>query len=84
MGTGHDKMVSEHIRKVQEAFLEYVIKERAQVTIYLVNGIKLHGTVQRVDNYCVLLTRDNHSQLVFKHSISTVMPELPVRLLSDG
>jgi RNA chaperone Hfq len=47
---------------------------------FLVNGVKLQGIVTWFDNFCVLLRRDQHSQLVYKHAISTVMPATPVQL----
>ncbi|ESR27199.1 RNA-binding protein Hfq [Lutibaculum baratangense AMV1] len=42
--------------------------------------MKLQGVVTWFDNFCVLLRRDGHSQLVYKHAISTVMPNHPVQL----
>jgi host factor-I protein len=49
----------------------------------LVNGVKLQGIITWFDNFCVLLRRDGHSQLVYKHAISTVMPVTPVSLYDD-
>ena len=48
-----------------------------------VNGVKLKGTVSRFDNFCILLRRDNQSQLVYKHAISTVMPSGPIQLFDS-
>jgi host factor-I protein len=45
------------------------------------NGVKLQGIVTWFDNFCVLLRRDGHSQLVYKHAISTIMPGQPVNLM---
>lgn len=50
------------------------------VTVFLVNGVKLQGIITWFDNFSVLLRRDAHSQLVYKHAISTVMPAQPVQL----
>ena len=44
------------------------------------NGVKLQGVVTWFDNFCVLLRRDGHSQLVYKHAISTIMPGHPIQL----
>mgnify|MGYP000210969654 CR=1 FL=1 len=55
-------------------------KTKAPVTLFLVNGVKLQGIVTWFDNFSVLLRRDNHSQLVYKHAISTVMPINPIQL----
>ncbi|MDP6689197.1 MAG: RNA chaperone Hfq, partial [Alphaproteobacteria bacterium] len=43
-------------------------------------GVKLQGFISGFDNFCVLLRRDGHIQLVYKHAISTVMPAQPVQL----
>jgi host factor-I protein len=58
-------------------------KEQDPLTIFLVNGVKLQGVVTWFDNFCVLLRRDGHSQLVYKHAISTIMPGSPVQLFDQ-
>ena len=73
-------MASEKKQNLQDAFLNHVRKIKTPVTIFLVNGVKLQGVVTWFDNFCVLLRRDGHSQLVYKHAISTVMPSQPVQL----
>lgn len=70
-------------QNLQEAFLNHVRKNRTQVTVFLVNGVKLLGNITWFDNFCILLRRDGHSQLVFKHAISTIMPAEPISL-RDG
>ena len=61
-------------QNLQDTFLNHVRKTKTPVTIFLVNGVKLQGVVTWFDNFCVLLRRDGHSQLVYKHAISTIMP----------
>ena len=61
----------------------YVRKNKVPLTIFLVNGVKLQGVVTWFDNFCVLLRRDGHSQLVYKHAISTIMPGHPVQLFEQ-
>ena len=73
-------MAAERSQNVQDVFLNHIRKQKAPVTVFLVNGVKLQGVVTWFDNFCVLLRRDAHSQLVYKHAISTVMPSLPVQL----
>jgi len=73
-------MSSEKSQNLQDVFLNHIRKNKVPVTIFLVNGVKLQGIITWFDNFCVLLKRDNHSQLVYKHVISTVMPVTPVRL----
>jgi host factor-I protein len=63
-----------------EVFLNAVPKTNTPVTMFLVNGVKLQGVITWFDNFSVLLRRDGHSQLVYKHAISTVMPATPVQL----
>ena len=73
-------MAGERTQNLQDTFLNYVRKNKISVTIFLVNGVKLQGVVTWFDNFCVLLRRDGHSQLVYKHAISTIMPGSPVAL----
>ena len=67
-------------KNLQDAFLNHVRKGKVPVTIFLINGVKLTGIVTSFDNFCVLLRRDGHSQLVYKHAISTIMPSQPVQM----
>ena len=75
--------MSEKSQNVQDVFLNFVRTNKTPVTVFLVNGVKLQGIITWFDNFCVLLRRDAHSQLVYKHAISTVMPAAPVQLF-DG
>ena len=75
--------MSEKAQTVQEVFLTHLRERKAPVTIFLMNGIKLQGIIDWFDKFSVVLRRDRHSQLVFKHTISTIMPMAPVQLL-DG
>ncbi len=72
--------MAEKQNNLQDVFLNQVRKDKAPVTIFLVNGVKLQGVITWFDNFCVLLRRDGHSQLVYKHAISTVMPAGPLQL----
>ncbi len=73
-------MAAEKSQSVQDVFLNNIRKNKVPVTIFLVNGVKLQGIVTWFDNFSVLLRRDAHSQLVYKHAISTIMPASPVQL----
>jgi len=73
-------MSSEKTQNVQDVFLNNVRKSKTPVTVFLVNGVKLQGIITWFDNFSVLLRRDGHTQLVYKHAISTVMPSAPVQL----
>ena len=72
-------------QNLQDTFLNHVRRNKTPLTIFLVNGVKLQGIVTWFDNFCVLLRRDGHSQLVYKHAISTVVPSRNVKLpRADG
>lgn len=75
--------MAERSQNLQDQFLNAVRKQKIPLTIFLVNGVKLTGVVTSFDNFCVLLRRDGHAQLVYKHAISTIMPGQPVHLY-DG
>lgn len=73
-------MSGEKSQNLQDVFLNQIRKQKTPVTVFLVNGVKLQGIITWFDNFCVLLRRDQHSQLVYKHAISTIMPGQPVQL----
>ena len=62
-----------HGNLLQGPFLDALCAEKVPVAIFLVNGIKLHGVIDGYDEYVILL-KSTITQLVFKHSISTVVP----------
>jgi host factor-I protein len=68
---------------LQEVFLSAVRRSGEPVTMFLVNGVMLQGGIVAFDLFCLLLQRDGMSQLVYKHAISTVQPERPVRLMDE-
>jgi host factor-I protein len=70
-------------QSLQDPFLNALRRERVPVSIYLVNGIKLQGTVESFDQFVVLL-RNTVSQMVYKHAISTVVPARNVRISMPG
>ena len=66
---------------LQAPYLNTLRKEKVGVSIYLVNGIKLQGTIESFDQFVILL-KNTVSQMVYKHAISTVVPVRPIRLPS--
>ena len=66
-------------QSLQDPYLNALRKERIPVSVYLVNGIKLQGQIESFDAF-VLLLRNNISQMVYKHAISTIVPARNVRL----
>ena len=67
---------------LQDPFLNALRKERVQVAIYLVNGIKLQGYVDSFDQYVILL-KNTVTQMVYKHAVSTIVPSKTVTLATD-
>jgi host factor-I protein len=57
---------------IQDSFLNSARKERSNVTIYLMSGVKLTGRIKSFDKYSVILEAGSQEQLIFKHAISTV------------
>jgi host factor-I protein len=64
---------------LQDPFLNELRKEKVPVSIFLVNGIKLHGVVDSFDQYVVML-KNSITQMVYKHAISTVVPSRAVKV----
>src|ERR1700760_4528064 len=77
-------VATEKSQNVQDVFLNHVRKNKTPVTVFLVNGVKLQGIITWFDNFSVLLRRDGHTQLVYKHAISTVMPGAPIQLFDPA
>lgn len=59
-------------QNIQDAFLNTVRREKAPVTVYLLNGAKLNGRIRSFDKFSVLLESGSQEQLIFKHAISTI------------
>ena len=62
---------------LQDHFLNSIRRAKLPVTIFLMKGVKLQGQVTWFDAFSLLLRREGASQLVYKHSISTIMPAEP-------
>jgi len=59
---------------LQDSFLNQLRKERVPVVVYLANGVRLKGIVKGFDNFVILL-KESNEQLIYKHAISTIIPE---------
>ena len=62
-------------QNIQDSFLNTARKDKTQVTIYLLSGVKLTGRIRSFDKYSVVLETNNQEQLIFKHAISTVVTQ---------
>jgi len=65
-------MDSKPAQNIQDSFLNTARKERLNITIYLLSGVKLSGRIRSFDKYSVVLETNNQEQLIFKHAISTI------------
>jgi host factor-I protein len=77
--TNAEQAMSNKGQMLQDPFLNTLRKEHVQVSIYLVNGIKLQGQIESFDQYVVLL-KNTVTQMVYKHAISTVVPARAVAM----
>ena len=66
------------VMNLQDAILKEVRREKVPVTLFLMNGFQLRGTVSGYDNFVVVLVTDGKQQMIYKHAISTLVPIRPV------
>jgi host factor-I protein len=67
------QMENKPAQNIQDSFLNTARKDKMQITIYLLSGVKLSGRIRSFDKYSVVLETNNQEQLIFKHAISTVV-----------
>ena len=68
---------------LQDIFLTQVRREHRSVTMFLMNGFQMRGYVTGFDAFTVVLSSDGKQQVVYKHAISTIVPEHPIPLIQD-
>ena len=71
-------------QNLQDLFLNQARKERATVTMFLMNGFQMHGVVKGFDGFTVVLDSDGKQQLIYKHAISTIAPPRALDLDADA
>ncbi len=71
-------------QNLQDAFLNFIRREKIPVTLFLMNGFQLRGVVRSFDSFVVLIDADGRQQMIYKHAISTVAPARPVSLELQG
>ena len=69
---------------LQEIFLPQARRERRPVTMFLMNGFQMRGFITGFDAFTVVLTSDGKQQIIYKHAISTIVPERPIPLTDGG
>ncbi|WP_438350972.1 RNA chaperone Hfq [Paenibacillus sp. FA6] len=68
---------------IQDTFLNQLRKESISVTIFLVNGFQIRGTIKAFDNFTVVVDSEGRQQMLFKHAISTITPQRNVSLMQE-
>jgi host factor-I protein len=76
--------IMQKTQNLQDAFLNYIRREKIPVTLFLMNGFQLRGVVRSFDSFVVLIDADGRQQMIYKHAISTVAPARPVSLELQG
>ena len=74
----------ENRTQLQDSFLNAARSERAPLTVFLTNGFQQRGTVTAFDGYTVLLWFEGRQHLIYKHAISTIIPQKPLALQAEG
>lgn len=70
-------------QNIQDVFLNQARKEKIVVTIFLVNGFQFKGIVRCFDNFTVVMDVDDRQRLVYKHAISTIVPDKFIDVFSE-
>jgi host factor-I protein len=65
---------------LQDMYLAEVRRQNVEVTVFLINGVQLHGTVRGYDAFTITLEYEHRPHLVYKHAISTISPQSPLTL----
>ena len=68
---------------LQDAILNEVRRDKAPVTLFLMNGFQLRGTITGFDSFVVVLVTDGKQQMIYKHAISTLAPIRPLKSVSQ-
>jgi len=65
---------------IQDIFLNQARKDNTPITVHLVNGFQIKGTVRGFDNFTVIVEGLGKQQMIYKHAISTITPAKPVQM----
>jgi RNA chaperone Hfq len=44
------------------------------VCVFLTSGVRLEGSIVKQDKESLILSRNDNSQMVYKHAIATILP----------
>ena len=65
---------------LQDIFLLRAKRDKVPVTMFLMNGFQMRGIIRGFDNFVVILESEGKQQMIYKHAISTIIPQHPVDL----
>lgn len=63
------------VQNLQDIFLNQARKKGMPLTVFLMNGFQLRGTVTGFDSFTVVIDSEGRQQLIYKHAISTIVPQ---------
>jgi len=66
--------------QLQDTYLAEVRRQNVEVTVFLMNGVQLHGNVRGYDAFTIVLEYEHRLHLVYKHAVSTISPQTPLAL----
>ena len=72
-----------HTENLQDQFLNQTRKNRTPLTVFLMNGFQLRGTLTGFDPFVIVLLSDGKQQMIYKHAVSTITPSVPIRLMQE-
>lgn len=76
--------VMQKTQNLQDTFLNQARRDRAVITVFLMNGFQFRGIVRGFDAFTVVLDTEGKQQLIYKHAISTLVPPRPIDLWAEG
>ena len=68
----------------QDSFLTQARKGRTPLVVFLINGFQLRGILTGFDNFVILLQSDGKQQMIYKHAVSTIVPEQPISFREES
>ena len=77
--TGKGRLIMIKTQNLQDVFLNQARKAETPLTVFLVNGFQMRGTVSGFDSFTVVLDTEGKQQLIYKHAISTIIPARAVK-----
>ncbi|WFD12033.1 RNA chaperone Hfq [Tepidibacter hydrothermalis] len=69
---------------LQDLFLNQARKEKIAITIFLMNGVQLKGRVKGFDSYIIILENEGKQQMIYKHAVSTIIPNTNINLINSN